>query len=676
MKISACIIAKNEENNIARAIESFKNEVDEIIIVDTGSTDRTVEIAKSLGADVYFFEWNGSFSDAKNHALEQATGEWIVFLDADEFFTKETSKNIRKVIKKHIKNKKNMPDTFIFKRDDIDLATGLVHSSGWSQRIFHSSLRYSGSIHEVLVKSNRGQLSARRILEKDLHIYHTGYTKAILASKHDRNHVLLEQLLKKYEELGPDVREIDGEMERYMLHFYLSTSYFQMGDYEVAERYARLFIESGERTLEGDTIPYRVIVACKLHTEKSPEAILKEINIAIEKFPDSPDFRNFRGMVNFRKGLYHQAKNDFDKALKLNEDYSRLDTSQFGYSIGHTYKYLGGIYNHYGNRLEAKSALLKSLKNNINDTENLSFLLRTLQTPNEIEAALDEIHYGETEEQIMKLANTAMSLKMNELISYYLTKLQTFTSLTEEQQARLLFSNRQYDEAFFAYQKLDRNGDNSNHLEVLLIISALLSGQAQLVNTLEDELTAETSKKMLSCLKDGRILPYDQSEKIVMELLMTELGHAEALPLYHIMWLNYISSIKHSAYLFLDSMNEIGYEAFMIDLIQDVLNASNQPDGMLYGKLALLYLRTSDPEKSLLYCAKAIEQGNFDNATIDIAEWLAHLYPENLALVTTANQLIAHAHDVRSNFEPDFSFYLSGRIKRVEPWKVLQAFTD
>ena len=86
MKISACVITKNEEKNIARCINSYKDIVDEIILVDTGSTDNTVEIAKSLGAKIYYYEWQNDFSAAKNYALSMAKGDWIIFLDADEFF--------------------------------------------------------------------------------------------------------------------------------------------------------------------------------------------------------------------------------------------------------------------------------------------------------------------------------------------------------------------------------------------------------------------------------------------------------------------------------------------------------------------------------------------------------------------------------------------------------------
>jgi len=84
MSISLCIITKNNQNTIKKCIDSVRSIVDEMVVADTGSTDKTIEIAESLGAKVYSFEWNNSFSDAKNFCISHATKEYILALDADE----------------------------------------------------------------------------------------------------------------------------------------------------------------------------------------------------------------------------------------------------------------------------------------------------------------------------------------------------------------------------------------------------------------------------------------------------------------------------------------------------------------------------------------------------------------------------------------------------------------
>ena len=93
MDISLCMIVKNEEDTIARCINSVKDIVDEIIIVDTGSTDNTLKILKNLNIVPYRFEWINDFSAARNYAINAATGDWILFLDADEWIKDDGAKN-------------------------------------------------------------------------------------------------------------------------------------------------------------------------------------------------------------------------------------------------------------------------------------------------------------------------------------------------------------------------------------------------------------------------------------------------------------------------------------------------------------------------------------------------------------------------------------------------------
>ena len=93
-RVSVCMIAKNEEDHIGRCLASVKGIADQIVLVDTGSTDKTVEIAKEHGAEVYYFEWNDNFSDARNKALEYARGDWVLSLDADEELSADSQKKL------------------------------------------------------------------------------------------------------------------------------------------------------------------------------------------------------------------------------------------------------------------------------------------------------------------------------------------------------------------------------------------------------------------------------------------------------------------------------------------------------------------------------------------------------------------------------------------------------
>ncbi|MBI1973119.1 glycosyltransferase [Candidatus Woesearchaeota archaeon] len=100
MSISLCMIVRDEEQDIEQALQAVQGLVDEIIIVDTGSYDRTVEIAKLYTDKVFSYKWNNSFSDARNFSLQKATKDWILVLDADEMISKEDHTIIRELIKK------------------------------------------------------------------------------------------------------------------------------------------------------------------------------------------------------------------------------------------------------------------------------------------------------------------------------------------------------------------------------------------------------------------------------------------------------------------------------------------------------------------------------------------------------------------------------------------------
>ncbi|MBI4658801.1 MAG: glycosyltransferase [Verrucomicrobia bacterium] len=83
-RLSVCLIAKDEEEHLGRCLASVKPIAYQIVVVDTGSTDRTIEIARQFGAEVHHFAWNDNFADARNAAHEQARGDWVLILDADE----------------------------------------------------------------------------------------------------------------------------------------------------------------------------------------------------------------------------------------------------------------------------------------------------------------------------------------------------------------------------------------------------------------------------------------------------------------------------------------------------------------------------------------------------------------------------------------------------------------
>ncbi|WP_172280859.1 glycosyltransferase family 2 protein [Chryseobacterium sp. LAM-KRS1] len=164
MSLTLAVITYNEEHNIARLLDSLYNIVDEIIIVDSYSTDRTKEIVLQQYPEVKFFEkkFNG-YGEQKNHALSLCSGEWILFLDADEVPDKELRNSIRHV------TSLNNPEYHIYKtKFNNHLGTHLIRYGGWGtvsrERLFRKdSAKYSDDkVHEYLISDKKaGNLDGR-----------------------------------------------------------------------------------------------------------------------------------------------------------------------------------------------------------------------------------------------------------------------------------------------------------------------------------------------------------------------------------------------------------------------------------------------------------------------------------------------------------------------------------
>ncbi|MFZ0200975.1 MAG: glycosyltransferase family 2 protein [Candidatus Sulfotelmatobacter sp.] len=178
MTLSVVIITYNEEANLGRTLESVaprlysegRRNGDELIVVDSGSTDRTVEIAKSFRAKVFVEEWKG-YAAQKNSAIERATGSWILSLDADEAVSPELLKEIENVLLEqgspYLRNSPDSPltvDAFSMPRQNLFLQKRIRHGGFWPDRkvrLFrkgkgrfaarpvHESIRVTGRVAEL-----------------------------------------------------------------------------------------------------------------------------------------------------------------------------------------------------------------------------------------------------------------------------------------------------------------------------------------------------------------------------------------------------------------------------------------------------------------------------------------------------------------------------------------------
>lgn len=180
MDLTLCMIVKNEEVTLSRTLDSVKGLVDEMVVLDTGSRDRTREIAREFGARVYDFEWCDDFAVARNECLKHAQGDWILVLDADEVLVPEIVPQIKQAIES----------------DRLLLINLIRQEIGASQspyslvsRLFRNRLdiRFSRPYH-AMVDDSVAEILHREPKWKiaslpDVAIWHSGYQKDAIAAK-------------------------------------------------------------------------------------------------------------------------------------------------------------------------------------------------------------------------------------------------------------------------------------------------------------------------------------------------------------------------------------------------------------------------------------------------------------------------------------------------------------
>ncbi len=181
-RVALVMIARNEAANIVRALTSARNHVDELVVLDTGSTDATVTLARSAGARVGHFKWVDDFAAARNAALDfaerQAQADWHVVVDADEWIAGDGAELLAL--------RHQAPDFVGALRvdSDFDTPTGLSTAPSWISRVLPRGVRYAGRIHEQPAHA----LPVRRLATV---LRHDGYRAAALKTKAGRNTQLL-----------------------------------------------------------------------------------------------------------------------------------------------------------------------------------------------------------------------------------------------------------------------------------------------------------------------------------------------------------------------------------------------------------------------------------------------------------------------------------------------------
>ena len=183
-EISLCMIVKDEEVFLKDCLGSVKSLVSEMIIVDTGSIDDTIRIAKSFGAKIFHYEWNDDFSAARNFALDKCTQSWVLVLDADEVISKKDVEKVKLLLNKKVAysfetrnyvDSKNIESMIVCKGENIEEEKQYI---GWCKsekvRLFPNDkeIRFKGKVHELVEDSLKIEEE-----KTDVTIHHYGHIR-------------------------------------------------------------------------------------------------------------------------------------------------------------------------------------------------------------------------------------------------------------------------------------------------------------------------------------------------------------------------------------------------------------------------------------------------------------------------------------------------------------------
>lgn len=331
IKLSLVMIAKNEEKHIARCLKSAIDIVDEIILVDTGSTDRTKEIALSYGAKVYDFKWINDFSAARNFSIEKSSGDWNLILDADEYIINDCKQAIRGFIN-------NNNAIGVIKRIDSFIKDGeLQYSKTFISRLAPKSVFYKGKIHEQLD-------SDLPRIKVNVEVRHDGYLET---DKSERNLAILMDEIK------------ENPNDPYTL-FQIANTLFVSGKYADADCYFEKFYKYAPNNAY---YRYTGVVSYlyNLVALKKFDKGLEIINSEKDKLYDLPDFHFVCGVFYLDLVLSDVKKyinyvplieQEYLKCLEIG-DTDKYDSVEGTGSYSAAYN-LGAFYEVTGNKEKAK----------------------------------------------------------------------------------------------------------------------------------------------------------------------------------------------------------------------------------------------------------------------------------------------------------------------------------
>ncbi len=297
--LGVIMIVKNEEQNLPGILNDAKRFADQIVVVDTGSQDQSVEIAKKYGAKIGHFEWCDDFAAARNRSIELAETDYLLWLDADDRIDESEQRKLQDL--------KSRLDGAYFLRVESATDEAAASREGFTAfyqlRLFprRDDIRFSGRVHEELISSiDKTGLSTR---QQSITIRHTGYHRAEDRIAKGRRNLAIQ--LKA-------LADGNGSAEQ---HYMIAASYFAVKDYTKCLEHIKTARQMGGGGLWRK---YAYHMACDCHINlEHPQEALQELIAGAAEYPESGLMQYFLGAMLLRQQQYLPAIEALKKAEQL-----------------------------------------------------------------------------------------------------------------------------------------------------------------------------------------------------------------------------------------------------------------------------------------------------------------------------------------------------------------------
>ncbi|MBQ3601463.1 MAG: glycosyltransferase [Lachnospiraceae bacterium] len=329
LPVSVCIIAKNEASCIDECLKRLARYDWEIIVVDTGSTDCTMEIARKYTPYVYSFTWIDDFSAARNYSISKATNDYILVLDCDEYLEEEEH-TAQTILTLPTYITPNQVGVFVRHSPTAvctDTASSPQMTTEHIVRFFHKEkMHFEGRIHEQVVGKSG---EPKSFVSIPLSFYHVGYETALLQEqKASRNITLLEYELEKHPN-NP------------YLYYQLGRSYFSIGNYAKAlpcfETTLSMELDEQAEYVQNLVESYGY---CLLYLKQYQKAL--ELEGIYSIFCKNADFVFLMGLIYMNNALFTQAIEEFQKATTISSYcVEGVNSYSANYNIGVIYECMG-----------------------------------------------------------------------------------------------------------------------------------------------------------------------------------------------------------------------------------------------------------------------------------------------------------------------------------------------